>query len=187
MTSSRKSGRTLSAEERALWHDIARSIKPIRRKRKDALTPGETPDSVKAQPITKKLLVAPPPPPKANISVPPAKIDRRTKRKLARGKEAIEARLDLHGMTQAQAHNALTRFLLAAQAEGARYVLVVTGKGSGSGARGGVERGILRQQVPHWLETGKLREVVLGFDAANIGHGGEGALYVRLRRASVTR
>jgi DNA-nicking Smr family endonuclease len=78
-------------------------------------------------------------------------------------------------MTQAQAHAALSRFLLAAQAGGARFVLVITGKGD-------TGRGVLRRQVPLWLELPDFRDQVLGFEAANLGHGGEGALYVRIRR-----
>ena len=84
-------------------------------------------------------------------------------------------------MTQAQAHDALLHFLRRYQAEGAKFVLVITGKGSaGAVARG--ERGILRRQVPLWLALPEFRACVLGFDIAHLGHGGEGALYVRLRK-----
>jgi DNA-nicking Smr family endonuclease len=99
------------------------------------------------------------------------------KRGVARGKQAIDARLDLHGMTQAQAHTALLRFLHNAHARDARLVLVITGKG-----RGG-EPGVLRRHVPHWLSLPEFRSLVVGFEDAHIVHGGEGALYVRLRRA----
>jgi DNA-nicking Smr family endonuclease len=103
-------------------------------------------------------------------------IDRRARQKLARGRDAIDARLDLHGRTQAQAHAALARFLRKAQTDGARYVLVVTGKGRDP------EGGVLRRQVPLWLEQSEFRSLVVGFDTAHTGHGGEGALYVRVRR-----
>ncbi len=99
------------------------------------------------------------------------------RRSVARGKEAIDARLDLHGLTQAQAHSTLSRFLRDASARGARLVLVITGKGSRDG-----ERGVLKRQVPHWLELPEFRSLVIGFEDAGVRHGGEGALYVRIRR-----
>ena len=110
-------------------------------------------------------------------------LDRRFKQRVARGHNAIAARLDLHGMTQRQAHAALIAFLRQAQDEDARIVLVVTGKGSGKIAPDGGERGILRRQVPMWLALPEFRRFVVGFDEAHAGHGGQGALYVRLRRA----
>ena len=120
---------------------------------------------------------------KASPPSPPplAPLGRRDKQKLARGRESIDARLDLHGMTQAEAHAALFRFLLRSQADGAKYVLVVTGKGGRGDDTGG--RGVLRRQVPHWLRLPEFRGLILSFEAADVGHGGEGALYVRMRRA----
>ncbi len=100
------------------------------------------------------------------------------RRSVARGKEAIDARLDLHGLTQAQAHSALSHFLRSASAREARLVLVITGKG----ARGDGERGVLKRQVPQWLALPEFRGFVIGFEDAHIAHGGEGALYVRIRR-----
>jgi DNA-nicking Smr family endonuclease len=103
-------------------------------------------------------------------------LTRRMKQRVARGKHQIDARLDLHGFTQHEAHEALLRFLRSANARDARLVLVITGKG-----RGG-EIGVLRRQVPHWLALPEFRDLVIGFEDAAIGHGGEGALYVRVRR-----
>jgi DNA-nicking Smr family endonuclease len=99
------------------------------------------------------------------------------KRGVARGKHAIDGKLDLHGLTQSEAHGELLRFLRNAHARDARLVLVITGKG-----RGG-ERGVLRRQVPQWLALPEFRSLVLGFEDAHVTHGGEGALYLRLRRA----
>ena len=96
----------------------------------------------------------------------------------ARDSGAIHGRLDLHGMTQAEAHDALLGFLHRSQASGARVVLVITGKG----VRGDSERGVLKRQVPMWLRLPEFRDIVVGFETAGIGHGGEGAMYVRLRR-----
>ena len=104
------------------------------------------------------------------------------KQKLGRGTEPIDARIDLHGMTQADAHAALTHFLRRAQRDGARVVLVITGKGARPGIDPYAERGVLKRQVPHWLESAELRAFVVGFENAGIGHGGAGALYVRVRR-----
>jgi DNA-nicking Smr family endonuclease len=99
------------------------------------------------------------------------------KQRVARGKEPIDARLDLHGFTQHEAHAALLRFLRSAHDRDARTVLVITGKG-----RGG-EVGVLRRQVPQWLALPEFRALVVGFEDAHVTHGGEGALYVRVKRA----
>jgi DNA-nicking Smr family endonuclease len=99
---------------------------------------------------------------------------------LSKGKKEIEARLDLHGMTQARAHRALSSFLHWAHGDGLTFVLVITGKGK-IGAD--PERGVLRRQVPQWLNQPEFRNLVVGFEEAHIGHGGAGALYVRIRRS----
>jgi DNA-nicking Smr family endonuclease len=113
---------------------------------------------------------------------PLASLDRRSRQRVARGNVAIEARLDLHGMTQDRAHAALSRFLRVAQVNDARLVLVITGKGARPNERAG-ERGVLRRVVPEWLSLPEMRAYVIGFEFAHGAHGGEGALYVRIRRA----
>jgi DNA-nicking Smr family endonuclease len=127
-----------------------------------------------------KILARPQPAPPPQQKPALAPLDRRTKQKLSRGREAIDARLDLHGMRQDEAHGALSRFLRRAQADGAKFVIVVTGKGLRGGE--GSERGVLRREVPRWLQMAEFRDVVVGFEVAAISHGGEGALYVRVRR-----
>ncbi|WP_419539981.1 Smr/MutS family protein [Methylobacterium oryzae] len=114
--------------------------------------------------------------------MPGAGLERNAKLGLRRGRLAIEARIDLHGMVQAEAHAALTGFLLRARAAGHSYVLVVTGKGGPGYSEAFAERGVLRRSVPHWLRGPELRGIVLGFEEAARHHGGGGALYVRLRR-----
>ena len=84
-------------------------------------------------------------------------------------------------MTQTKAHRVLLNFLHHAQADGMSFVLVITGKGRTVGPES--ERGVLRRQVPHWLGLAEFRSLIVGFEEAHIGHGGEGALYVRVRRA----
>jgi DNA-nicking Smr family endonuclease len=176
--------RRLTAEEEDLWSLVARTVKPLRHGRKlmQANHKGHSPDrtrsamkkaaSDRAIAASGTRLVAAPRP----TSIAP-----REKQRLSRGRAEIDARIDLHGMTQAQAHTALLRFLHRAQATGAKFVLVITGKGAPDAPRG--ERGVLRRQVPLWLGLPEFRGCVLGFDRAHIGHGGEGALYVRLRKA----
>jgi DNA-nicking Smr family endonuclease len=118
----------------------------------------------------------------AQRHAPGVGLERQAKLGLRRGRLAIDARIDLHGMVQAEAHAALTGFLLRARAAGHAYVLVVTGKGGAGAADAFAERGVLRRSVPHWLRGPELRGIVLGFEEAARHHGGTGALYVRLRR-----
>jgi len=170
--------RRLSDDERTLWRGVTRSIKPLRA-REDL---GGEPDSVptKSAPRSKPMPLAPAPtvPHRAPMALAP--LDRRLRQRVSRGVEAIEARLDLHGLTQAEAHDALLRFLPQCQREGARTVLVITGKGAAGGTG---ERGVLKRQVPIWLSQPEFRAFVVGFGDAKHRHGGQGALYVRLRRA----
>jgi DNA-nicking Smr family endonuclease len=111
---------------------------------------------------------------------------RREIRQISSGRQSIEARLDLHGMRQAAAHAALRGFLMQSQSKGLRHVLVITGKGRSSPREdllfAGQEPGVLRRVVPLWLSEPDLRAIITGFSQAPQRHGGEGALYVRLRR-----
>jgi DNA-nicking Smr family endonuclease len=177
--------RELSDEERALWSGFVRTIKPLRRTEAAGAAP-----SAKAKPALSTPKAAPPPAakpvekPTAAPAAALAPFDRRLKQRVARGREAIDGRLDLHGMTQQQAHTELLTFLQRHQARGARIVLIVTGKGSRGKERDlSVARGVLRRQVPLWLALPEFRSFIVGFEEAHVGHGGEGALYVRLRRA----
>ena len=99
-----------------------------------------------------------------------------------RGVKAIDARIDLHGLTQHQAHDRLRGFLHQAQARSHKVVLVITGKGSGDARAYMDERGVLRRMVPQWLSMPDMRAVVLGYEEAHANHGGAGALYVRIRK-----
>jgi DNA-nicking Smr family endonuclease len=182
--------RALSEEERVLWESVAKQTKPLR-KRSRAAKPqlaapdSETPVAVKPAAASKahpavKARRAPRPdlPPAAP---PLAPLGRRERSQLSRGRKEIDARLDLHGMTQTRAHRALSGFLQRAHSEGLTFVLVITGKGRTIGPES--ERGVLRRQVPQWLNLPEFRSLVVGFEEAHIGHGGEGALYVRIRRS----
>jgi DNA-nicking Smr family endonuclease len=181
--------RGLSEEERALWENVAKQVKPLRKKPRPAKAHPAKPDPAlsvaepaASTPARAPRPIAPVPMSKpAKPAAPPlAALGRRERSRLSRGHSEIDARLDLHGMTQSRAHHALHAFLQRAHNEGLTFVLVITGKGKlGSES----ERGVLRRQVPLWLGLPEFRCFVVGFEEAHIGHGGSGALYVRVRRA----
>ena len=176
-----KGGRKLKSEERSLWDEITRSVRPLRRR----IAAAPAPAAIQVLPAgTAALLRAPAQKRAPQQRAPmPETLARRDRQRLARGSKTIDARIDLHGKTQAQAHAALMRFLRRAQAGGATFVLVITGKGADEHAVGrGVGRGVLRRQVPLWLKLPEFAVYVSAFEQAHVSHGGEGALYVRVRR-----
>lgn len=181
--SARDRRRVLSREERVLWRTVTQSIAPLRDMPNLASEPEETaeiiPTPVKPRRATRPPLAASGTSKAAPTPAPPplAPLGRRMRQRVARGREAIDARLDLHGLTQSEAHAALLHFLRTAGSRGHKLVLVITGKGRRNG-----EGGVLRRQVPQWLTLPEFRSVVVGFEDAHIAHGGEGALYVRLRK-----
>lgn len=176
--------RLLSEEERQLWDSVARQAKPLRRR----VIVGKADVTAKAASLPSQVMTPQPKAPQSDKpkivapkSAPPlAPLARRERSQLSRGRTEIDARLDLHGMTQVRAHRALLQFLQRASGDGLRFVLVITGKGRTTGPES--ERGILRRQVPEWLSLPEFRAFVVGFEEAHIGHGGGGALYVRVRR-----
>jgi DNA-nicking Smr family endonuclease len=170
--------RRLSDEEIALWTEVARGVS---RRRGASLPTPSRPFAPKPSAPAAQNPAAKPAKPK---TPPLAPIERRLKRELARGRGAVDGALDLHGLNQAEAHQALRGFLRYSQARGAKLVIVVTGKGDpfDGPAPFGQERGVLRRLAPHWLREPDLRSIVLGFEEAGRAHGGSGALYVRLRR-----
>ena len=188
--------RILDAEERALWDHVVRSVKRLRPEKPvvaPPLVPAPEPPPVVApppEPKAKTKAKAGTPPkvvaPTSPLPPPLAVLEPKTRRRLTRGAE-VDARLDLHGLTQAAAHRRLRLFLMEAQASGHALVLVITGKGDperlmSSGPAFGEGRGVLKRAVPLWLAEPDLRAVVVGFESAGRRHGGEGALYVRIRR-----
>jgi DNA-nicking Smr family endonuclease len=178
--------RRLSPEEIELWLTVTRGVARRRgsgspqlpQPRKDAeLQVSESDNNLP------KGASAETPPSLVERKAPPplAPLERRLRQKLARGRAAPDAAIDLHGMRRQEAFAALRDFLARAQIEGARLVLVVTGKGE-RGASGDATPGILRKSVPNWLRGAEYRSIVVGFEEASRPHGGAGALYVRLRR-----
>jgi DNA-nicking Smr family endonuclease len=176
--------RPLSDEEIELWRAVAKSVAPRKgaalpaSRKRAAVAASVQNEKPPAQDFIAKPKIAP------RVAPPLAPLERRLKRKLARGGAGPDDVIDLHGMTEAEAHRALRGFLFYAQASDYRLVLVITGKGQGRGesALWSDEPGVLRRLTPHWLRAPELRAVVLGFEEAGRGHGGTGALYVRLRR-----
>ncbi len=153
----------LSPEDEALWRAAMRDAAPLKGKALPPAPPLET-----ARP---------------GAALPPlargraAGVDRRSVERLSRGRTPVEATLDLHGMTQAEAHRRLADFLARSADAGRRCVLVVTGKGLSKS-----EGGVLKAAVPRWLNEAPLRGEVLAYDYAAPRHGGMGALYVLLKR-----
>jgi DNA-nicking Smr family endonuclease len=174
--------RALSDEERALWETVAKQTKPLRKKARAAKPAAH---QAEASAVGKAAHAEPPPStrmvraPQPAAPPPLAPLGRRERSQLSRGRKEIDARLDLHGMTQSRAHRVLGDFLHRASADGLTFVLVITGKGK-TGAES--ERGVLRRAVPQWLALPEFRNLVVGFEESHIGHGGAGALYVRIRR-----
>src|SRR5260370_11425977 len=191
-SSSPRRKRALSEEERVLWESVAKQTKPLRKRSRAAKPQLAAPDS--EMPAAAKAAAAPkahppakvpraPRPDVAPVAPPLAPLGRRERSQLSRGRKEIDARLDLHGMTQTRAHRALSGFLQRAHSDGLTFMLCITGKGREAGA--GPERGVLRRHVPQWLSLPEFRSPGVGFKEAHIGHGGEGALYVRISRSKL--
>jgi DNA-nicking Smr family endonuclease len=198
----RRRGRTLAAEEARLWAEVTKSLTPLRRpKRTQPGTPelsSAAAASDAAVPAAKAGdgAAARTPAPrhgKGSHDTLPVKrripdlagFTRRDLRQLTTGRQSIEARLDLHGLRQAEAHTALRGFLAQCQDQGLKHVLVITGKGGEYNREealfGEREPGVLKRLAPFWLAEPGLRGIVAGFTEAPLRHGGAGALYVRLR------
>lgn len=189
--------RPLRPDEMELWQAVARTARPMHAARAHLPQTEATatpPDDQK--PATRPRLPAfrlgekapaarahdQAPPLATPLTHAPLRMDAKTHGKMTRGKLAPEARLDLHGMTLAEAHPELIRFLMNAQEDGLRLVLVITGKGREMHDPVPRPMGALRHQVPHWLRLPPLSHAVLQVAEAHLKHGGSGAFYVYLRR-----
>lgn len=191
------SRRKLGKEELALWHKVTEQAEPLHAelRKPEVHPPAKKPSPPKIIRSVESFSIGA----KAaamqgthdiagdirdQIRTAPVKVDRKTHQNLKRGKLKPEARIDLHGMTLDQAHPRLAGFIIRSQAEGKRLVLVITGKGKhrDDGGPIPVRFGILRHQVPQWLTTPPLNQVVLQISEAHLKHGGGGAYYVYLRR-----
>lgn len=191
--------RKLSPEERALWDRVAATTENYRPKKADRaeleafLAPKPKPKpkaeglrsfelGQHAKPSSSRHDLAPEP--GEHLARQPVTMDRKAHKAMTRGKLKPEGVLDLHGLTLAEAHPELIRFILNSQSHGKRLVLVITGKGKRGDDDGPIPRrvGVLRHQVPHWLRMMPLAPAVMQISEAHLKHGGAGAYYVYLRR-----
>ncbi len=189
--------RHLSPEEADLWRSVARTTRPLHAQPIPLPEPPAAPEPPPLAPAKPRLSpfllgekhrrperrdLAPTLPERLDQS--PLRMDAGTHAKMTRGKLQPEARIDLHGLTLAEAHPELIRFILNAQSQGLRLVLVITGKGKRREDTGPIPQrmGALRHQVPHWLHLPPLGPAVLQVSEAHLKHGGGGAYYVYLRR-----
>lgn len=175
----------LSSEDRILWGKVARSTRAMPGKL-DALVDFEAAFAEKIEeqkaPEPKKAKAEKP---AEGIALTPGRgkeirhhpLERPVKRKIAKGRLALEARIDLHGMIQSEAHGFLLGFLIKAHQRGLRHVLIITGKGTSLGSDGALKRA-----VPMWFALPEFRPLISSYEQAARNHGGEGALYVRLAR-----
>ena len=199
--------RNLDDDEASDWDYAARAVKPIKRAKPRVLAALENvaDEDVAARPRLKsdgqsaaasgkaasKQPVATPSSSNEKAAPPIAEFDRKKAKKIRSGQVEIEARIDLHGMSQDEAHSTLRAFLNRCQARELRWVLVITGKGKIADRDDDApfdmtsnrDRGVLKRNVPRWLEEPDLRPLVVSYTTAAISHGGEGALYVHLRKA----
>jgi len=190
--------RHLSSEERALWDRVAERATPLHPTReepapnalptpkpKKPMTPrdplpdfrvGQKTKEVRSHDVMRPLV--------DRLAAAPVNMDNKSFGKMKRGKLKPEARIDLHGMTMAEAHPELVSFILGSQSMGRRLVLVITGKGKDRDDGGPIptRHGILRHQVPQWLALAPLSQAILQVTPAHLKHGGHGAYYVYLRR-----
>ncbi len=195
--------RGLSPEEEDLWAQVARTVQraeahlraeKLAHKRKplpEAPKPPEPQKPLleafrlgeKARPLRAKPWEEPATPAE-HLAQAPLQMDAKKHGQMTRGKLDPEARIDLHGLTLAEAHPELIRFILNAQTAGLRLVLVITGKGKPGPDHGPIPQrvGALRHQVPHWLHMAPLGPAVLQVREAHLKHGGGGAYYVYLKK-----
>lgn len=190
--------RGLHPDEQALWQQVARSTRALHPERPARADPHALPaptakppesllqafrlgERLRPHPVSHDMA----PSPRDHLAAQPIRMDRKTFERMARGKLAPEARIDLHGMTLSEAHGELIRFVLNAHTDGLRLILVITGKGKRGEDHGPIPAriGALRHQVPQWLALPPLGLAILQVTTASLKHGGEGAYYVYLRRA----
>lgn len=176
----------LSKEDRILWAAVARTVTPLKGRRPEEIPiePGgraEAMAEVAGRPPA--VAMAQEGAAQAGHKPPrPSRLDLVTRKKLSKGSLPIDGRVDLHGLTQGEAHLLLLSFLHRAYLENRRYVLVITGKGSSLGSDG-----VLRRVVPAWMATPPFRAIVSAHENAARHHGGAGALYIRLKRRDGSR
>lgn len=208
MTSRHRKSGALTPDEQNLWAHVTESVHPMRRALAERVPDVPEAEPLPHEPRTPKpdlshlapalhgkprwqpLITQPTPRPKTAPGAQPH-FDRRQAKKIATGKIEIEGRLDLHGLRESEAHMRLRGFLRQAQAQGKRTVLVITGKGRDSDdphapfdfGHDRAPRGVLKRNVPRWLSEPDIAPMVVSYTTAHTRHGGDGALYVHLRKS----
>ena len=157
--------------DRLLWREAMRSVTPLRARTGAVFPAPQLPLAVAAEATREQQ------PARSPVLDHFSGIDRANAERLKRGLHPIEARLDLHGKTQAEAHHALVAFIHSSSEAGRRCVLIITGRGLGADGPG-----VLKSAVPRWLEEIELRRQILAIAPAQPRDGGSGALYLLLRR-----
>lgn len=182
---------SLTSEDRRIWTRVSGSVTPPKARKAERVVPG---GPLPADPPASVLLTGPAgkvrpvvtakTPPKPVSTTPlvsrsgpatPEELEPRRQRRLSRERDPIEDRIDLHGFGRFEAEDQLRAFLSGAQSRGLRAVLVITGQGRIGG-------GVIRASIHEWLQSAALRPVVSGFAIAHRRHGGDGAIYVTLKR-----
>ena len=189
--------KTLSEEDQKLWEMVKQSAEPLHAvsytpplpvapsKRPEVKTPRSIKPFKLAGRPESRLRFNLANDPMQPLSRAPQALDKRTHDRLRKGKKAPEARIDLHGMTAAQAHGALRGFILSSHARGLRLVLVITGKGNTTRDEIGImptRNGVLRHALPQWLDAPDMLPMILQISSAHLRHGGGGAYYVYLKK-----
>jgi DNA-nicking Smr family endonuclease len=175
--------RKMSADDRILWGKVARTTRPLPGRMAsieefETLIAQEQEKLPAGAPLTSATSTGEEP---QKIKLQPQRhhpLERPVKKKIAKGRLALEARIDLHGLFQSEAHSLLLGFLIKAHERGLRHVLVITGKGSSMGSDGALKRA-----VPLWFSKPEFRYLISSYETAAQNHGGDGALYIRLARS----
>ena len=174
----------LTADDRILWGKVARSTRPMPGRMRDIeefeaslLEAADDKAAEKQAPAPAAIGTITQDKPSKLASSRHHPLEKPVKKKLAKGRLELEARIDLHGLFQSEAHSMLLSFIIRAHERGLRHVLVITGKGSSMGSDGALKRA-----VPLWFSKPEFRHLISSYETSAQKHGGEGALYVRLSR-----
>ena len=191
--SRKKVGRSLTPDDLETWKRVTETVVPLSKMAAPVPEPAPSksiPVLHRVEPVRRAETALP----MVTVNLAPEAVDhlrkaapqmdRRNYDRLTRGKLRPERKIDLHGMTAAAAHGALRQFLIGAQADGVRVVLVVTGKGRAETDQFGQRRGVIRHALPHWLDQEPVRSLIVQAVPAVKKDGGTGAFYVYLRRSA---
>ncbi|UTW55440.1 Smr/MutS family protein [Kordiimonas sp. SCSIO 12610] len=195
----KKGKNSLSDQDQQLWDEVKKTVKPLKKVASSAGKPAIKPRRMiarkeEAREIPAEWYLGQSP-------TPDSRIDRKTKRRIASGIKDVDRSIDLHGMTQDQAYRILKNAVEGGIRRGDKTLLVVTGKGGRRFSQLDNDTpvayrtreqfdqhgGVLKRLVPVWLQSSEIRPFIESFDSAAKEHGGEGALYILLRKKLPTQ